>query len=274
MKSKNRKLPISAVMVLYNNEKVLERAIKSFYDLVDELVIVHDGKCTDKSLDIAKKYTNRIYIRPHIGEAEPQRPFTYKMAKNDWILQIDADEYLSKELRDEVPLLIQRNVDIYDTPWPILQKNKLYFGPYKRMLFKKSKIYFIGVVHEYPKALSENVRLEKAKNALIHDPGYDNSSFLIFRTKWTRMARIHAKQYLADFKTLPKWNYTKNVWDYPTNVRLKHPILYGMILTTIYHQLRGLENIFKYKSLYIFKQEIYISLYFSLVFFYVKFKKI
>ena len=54
---KNKKLSVSVVMVIYNEEKLFERAIGSFYDLVDEIIIVHDGKCIDQSLEIARKYT-------------------------------------------------------------------------------------------------------------------------------------------------------------------------------------------------------------------------
>jgi cellulose synthase/poly-beta-1,6-N-acetylglucosamine synthase-like glycosyltransferase len=81
---KAEKLPVSAVMVIYNEEKVLERALRSFCDLVDETIIVHDGKCSDKSLEIARKYTNRIFEREHIGASERHRPFTYSPLKTKY----------------------------------------------------------------------------------------------------------------------------------------------------------------------------------------------
>jgi glycosyltransferase involved in cell wall biosynthesis len=270
---RNNKLPISAVMVLYNNERVLERAIKSFYDLVDELIIVHDGKCSDRSLEIARKYTDKIYIRPHIGEAEPHRVFTYEKAKNEWILQVDADEYLSKELRNNLPKLIKSNIDIYEVLWPIMHKGKVLTGSYKTVLFKKSKVYYLGVVHEYPKPIEKEVKVKTINFPIIHDPGYENSSIPIFRTKWMKLAKLQAKQYASDFKLIPKWNYNRNGWDYPTNLRLKHPVMYGMILSPAFHLAKAFRSVFKYKSLYPIKEEIYVALYFLFVFYYFKFTK-
>lgn len=259
-------------MVIYNEEKLLERALESIYDLVDEIILIHDGKCTDGSLEIAKKYTEKIYILPHVGVAESHRPFAYRKTKNNWILQIDADEYLSKKLRDNLPKLIDKNSDIYEFAWPILRKGKLYYGLYKIALFKKDKVYLLGAVHEYPKPIEKKSKIENIKFPIIHEPNYENSSFSIFITKWIKWAKLQARQYSDDFKIIQKWNYKGKTWDYPTSLRIKYPILYGMILTPFYHLILGLSNMFKYKSVYSLKQEFYTSLYFFVVFYNFKFK--
>ena len=167
------KLPISAVMVIYNEEAVLERALESLADLVDEIIIVHDGPCKDKSLQIATKYKAKIYVRKHVGICEPHRPLTYKKAKNDWILQIDADEYLSEGLRNNLGKLINTKVDIYDFSWPGFYKNRHYIGPYKRALFKKSKIVYFGLRHHDPVPLNKDVVVKKSNYRVIHKPNYE-----------------------------------------------------------------------------------------------------
>ena len=269
--SKIKKLPISAVIVIYNEEKLLERALKSFYDLVDEIIIVHDGKCLDKSLEIAGKYTKKIYIRSHIGDAEPQRPFTYGKARNDWILQLDADEFLSEPLKKNLDRLIKGDIDAYDISWPIVYKGKKYFWQYKRALFKKSRFYFLGAPHEYPKPINKDVKIKKVDYSLMNEPDYENLSWKAFKTKWIKWAKIQAKQYSVPFSKIPKWNYELKDWDYPTNMRIKYPIIYGMILTPGYHMLQGFKNMLKYKSFYYIKQEFFTSLYFIAVFYNLKF---
>lgn len=272
---KGKKLPISAVMVLYNNEDVLERAIKSFYDLVDEIIIVHDGKCTDKSLEIVKQYTNKIYIKNHTGEAELHRVFTYEKTKNNWILQLDADEYLSNEFRRNLKKLINSNADVFAAKWlsSYNSKKNKYLWMYKSCLFKKDKIYFLGQVHEYVKPVDASVIVKRIEFKLMHEPDYENLSWEVFKRKWAKLAKIQAKGYLKDFRLISKWNYKLKDWDYPTNLRIKYPILYGMIITSIYHLAIGVRNVIKYKSDYYIKLELYTCLYFIMVFYNFKFKR-
>ena len=72
---------ISACLVIHNEEKLLKRCLESIKDVVDEIILVHDGECTDKSLNIANNFHSRIFIRDFIGEAEWHRPFSYEEAK-------------------------------------------------------------------------------------------------------------------------------------------------------------------------------------------------
>lgn len=86
-------MKISTCIVLRNEEKVIERCLQSVKLISAEIIVVHDGPCTDNSLVIAKKYQAKIFQEKYIGEAEFHRPLTYTKAQGDWILQIDADEF-------------------------------------------------------------------------------------------------------------------------------------------------------------------------------------
>lgn len=88
---------ISAVLIVKNEEKVLDRCLKSI-DLVDEIVVLDTGS-TDQTLSIAKKYTSRVFQAPpmepfHFGNARNQ---ALSHARHDWILTIDADEIARPE---------------------------------------------------------------------------------------------------------------------------------------------------------------------------------
>lgn len=87
---------ISAVLIVKDEEKVLERCLKSL-DLVDDIVILDTGS-TDRTLEIAKDFTSQVYQAPkmepfHFGDA---RNLAQKNAKQDWVLTIDADEVVKE----------------------------------------------------------------------------------------------------------------------------------------------------------------------------------
>ncbi len=64
---------ISAIIVVssvYNKEEeVLAEALESLKDIADEIVVVHDGPCKDNSVNLARKYTKKVYITKHKGRS-------------------------------------------------------------------------------------------------------------------------------------------------------------------------------------------------------------
>jgi glycosyltransferase involved in cell wall biosynthesis len=261
-----KKLPISAVMVIYNEEKVLERALKSFCDVVDEIIIVHDGKCADKSLEIARKYTDKIFELEHVGEAEKHRPFTYKEAKNDWILQVDADEYLSDELRNNLDKLISRKADIYEASYSIYLHQ---YSFYKRILFRRNRVYFIGIPHDAVMPLDENVKIKKTNLKLMHEPLYDNYSFQVFKKKFKPWTRIHAKSLLQNFHDIPKWNCTLTELDARRRLLVKHPFFLGMIGATAFKGISYIKLFLQKRDASIIKMGINSCMYCFYLYYYV-----
>lgn len=96
------KLPISVIILTYNEESNIENCLKSVVDWANEIIIV-DSFSTDKTLEIVKKYTDKIVQRNFINQADQ---FNWTLdnleIKNDWILRLDADEYLTEELKKEI----------------------------------------------------------------------------------------------------------------------------------------------------------------------------
>ncbi len=102
-------MKISATIITFNEEERIEGAIKSLLNLVDEIVIV-DSFSQDNTIKIAKKYPVKIYQRKWTGYAD-QRNFTLEKASFPWILNIDADERVSSELRNEILNLKDKEPD-------------------------------------------------------------------------------------------------------------------------------------------------------------------
>jgi glycosyltransferase involved in cell wall biosynthesis len=66
----------------------------------DEIVVV-DAESTDRTVEIARGFTDRVVVRPWPGFAA-QKNFAAEQARSDWILSVDADEEVSPELRAEI----------------------------------------------------------------------------------------------------------------------------------------------------------------------------
>jgi glycosyltransferase involved in cell wall biosynthesis len=95
-------LPISVIILTYNEEKNIEECLKSVYGWVEEIFII-DSYSTDKTLEIAKKYTDKIYQHPFENYA---KQFNWALEnlpiKTEWIMRLDADEFVTQELKNEL----------------------------------------------------------------------------------------------------------------------------------------------------------------------------
>ena len=106
----NNDMKLSLCIAVYNEEKNLHYPLDSALDVVDEVIIV-DGGSTDKTVEIAKSYGKKVRV---IGSDNPtmfhkNKQKAISAAKGEWILQLDADEELSKELKFEIKQIISNN---------------------------------------------------------------------------------------------------------------------------------------------------------------------
>jgi glycosyltransferase involved in cell wall biosynthesis len=91
-------------VITLNEELNIAAALDSL-SWADEIVVV-DSESTDSTVEIASRYTNRIFIRSWPGYAA-QKTFATEQASNDWIFNLDADERVSPELAAEIQHLKQ-----------------------------------------------------------------------------------------------------------------------------------------------------------------------
>jgi glycosyltransferase involved in cell wall biosynthesis len=89
---------ISACLIVKNEEKILARCLDSIKDIVDEIVIIDTGS-TDKTKDIARNYTDKIYDFQWIDDFAAARNFSFSKASKDYIYVVDADEVIDEENR-------------------------------------------------------------------------------------------------------------------------------------------------------------------------------
>lgn len=97
-------ITISMCMIVKNEEAVLERCLKSAADLMDEIIIVDTGS-TDKTKEIAARYTDKIYDFVWTGSFADARNASFSYAQKEYIYCADADEVLEEENRERFRLL-------------------------------------------------------------------------------------------------------------------------------------------------------------------------
>ena len=197
-------------MATYNEEKNLSACLESVKDLADEIVIV-DGTSTDKTVEIAKNYKAKVVIKdnPPIFHINKQRAID--LATKDWILQLDADERVSRELKEEIKTKIGRSgINGYWIPrknWFLgrfLMKGGQY-PDYTLRLYRKGKGKLPQKsVHEQAKVLGKTDHLE---NPLIHMADLNFSRYLIRFDRYTDLIEAELKEKKIGFGFIPLVKY-------------------------------------------------------------------
>ncbi|MDD5438888.1 MAG: glycosyltransferase family 2 protein [Candidatus Omnitrophica bacterium] len=91
----SKKIPVSVVVIAKNEEDNIARCLASAA-WADEIVVVDDHS-TDRTAVISRKFTDKVVTRSMDIEGR-HRNFAYGLARNAWVLSLDADEVISEEL--------------------------------------------------------------------------------------------------------------------------------------------------------------------------------
>ncbi len=99
MKS-NQRCPISVYIVAKNEEDRIGRAVRSVVDWVDEVIVIDSGS-EDATVLAASEAGARVLYHAWPGYG-PQKRYAEDLCRNDWLLNLDADEEVSPELAAEI----------------------------------------------------------------------------------------------------------------------------------------------------------------------------
>jgi glycosyltransferase involved in cell wall biosynthesis len=96
---------VSAFIIAKNEEKLIRNAISSLKSIAEEIIVVDSGS-TDKTIEIAQSLGCKVVYNEWRGYVE-QKIFGEGLCKNDWVLNIDADEELSQDLQNEINYIFE-----------------------------------------------------------------------------------------------------------------------------------------------------------------------
>ncbi len=164
---------ISVVINTLNEEANIGRAMDSV-KWADE-IIVCDMHSEDKTVLIAKRLGAQIYYHSRTGYVEPARNYAISKAKGDWILILDADEEISKELKEVlIKISEESSVDYLKIPRKNLIfnrwiKNAHWWPDFNIRFFKKGAVKWNDQIHRPPEVIGIGHQLSPKEDvAIIH----------------------------------------------------------------------------------------------------------
>jgi len=165
-------IKISAVIITFNEEEHLEKCLTSLVDVADEIIVV-DSFSTDRTKEICEQFNVRFIENKFEGYIE-QKNYALSTASYDYILSLDGDEALSKELKNSI-LKIKENwtcdgyysnrLNNYCGQWI---KHSDWYPDKKLRLFKKGSGEWKGINPHDSYTLKKNKKPGKLKGDLLH----------------------------------------------------------------------------------------------------------
>jgi len=101
-------MKISACILTKDEEENIGRYLQNIAPYVDEIVIV-DGFSEDRTVEIARKYTDKIFQKEFSGSFAVERNYSIEKSKGGWVFIMDADEMCEKSLLEKLRELTNRN---------------------------------------------------------------------------------------------------------------------------------------------------------------------
>jgi glycosyltransferase involved in cell wall biosynthesis len=178
------------VVITLNEEERLRACLESVA-WADEIVVV-DAESHDKTVQIAREFTDRVVIRPWPGFAA-QKNFALELARSDWILSLDADEEVSPALREEIARVVADPAagDGYAVPrrnifWGRWVRHGGLYPDWQVRLFRRGRARFLE------RDVHESVRVEgrvgRLDGALLHRSYRDVADFLARADRYSTLA--------------------------------------------------------------------------------------
>ncbi|MBN2867612.1 MAG: glycosyltransferase family 2 protein [Flavobacteriaceae bacterium] len=184
---------ISALAITYNEEKNVERYIKSL-SFADEIIIV-DSFSTDKTVEIAKQLGAKV-IQREFDHFSAQKNFALTLAKHDWVTFFDLDEIVTPKLANEIKNTVSNptNAKAFKVKrnFYFMGKRLKYSGfqtDYVVRLFDKNHCKYNGkLVHE---AIVTTSVIKTLKHTADH---YTYKTFDDYNLKLTKYSRLKAEE--------------------------------------------------------------------------------
>ena len=162
----------SVTIICFNEEALIADCIQSALSISNDVIVV-DSFSTDDTPTICKQFPVHFDQHPWTGYGN-QKNYAASLAKNDWILSLDADEQISSALRESIlKVALEQN-----TLYKIKRRNQyagkwMRFGMYGRdsvlrFYHKKMAQWNSDVVHENLEGINNNLETQQINGTINH----------------------------------------------------------------------------------------------------------
>ena len=191
-------IKLSALIITFNEERNIDRCLKSLAGISDEIIVVDSGS-TDRTEEICRKYNASFIMHPFKGHIE-QKNFAVSQSTSEYILSLDADEELSPELRESI-LSIKKSGEMdgysfnrltnYCGQWI---RHSGWYPDKKLRLFKKSKGHWGGINPHDKYQLDDHNSSGFLKGDLLHFSYYSIGEHLDQVNRFTEISARMANE--------------------------------------------------------------------------------
>ena len=189
---------VSAVLLARNEEENIGYCLQTV-GWCDEIIVV-DMESADRTAEIAREYTDRVYGHPLVAAFDIAKKFAVGKATGDWIMLIDADEMVPVGLsRALLEIAAGGEADIVEVPYKLYIMGDLvrysgWGGTFHPCFFRKEKMTFTGALHNFMHGAPGAVvaRLPPSDdNCILHFNYIDSAHFV---EKMNRYTSVEAQQ--------------------------------------------------------------------------------
>lgn len=246
------KVPLSVVVIAKNEEKRLGPCLESAA-FVREIVVL-DDESTDRTVELAKKFTDKIFHRKMDVEGR-HRNFAYSKATQPWVLSLDADERITPELAQELRAICsqpQNSHVCYAIPIKTFIGQRWiqgagYYPASKTRLFRNGQFrYEEASVH--PRVIYQG-SCGQLKGDILH---YSCESLEQWIHKFNRETTLEAQKWVEDGRKVSMSNSLRKTADrFLKNYFLKKGWRDGFMgfLMSVFHGLYQLFSYAKYREM-------------------------
>lgn len=194
---------LSVVMIAKNEASVIASCLERV-DWADEIVVL-DGGSSDETVEVARKYTDKVFIASDWQGYGIQRQRAQSHASGDWVLMVDADEHVSAELKQSILSVVQQDdrkkaYSFAILPWCFgrFLRHGGWYPAYKVRLYAKEKAgYGEQRVHE-KLSFADDVEIERLQGDLLHYTYRDLEHYLVksarYAAEWAEQRQQHGKR--------------------------------------------------------------------------------
>ena len=239
---------ISAVVLAKNNQKTIEKTLNALVEFDD--VVVYDNGSTDDTIEIVKKFSNVNLIEGEFKGFGWTKNQAASFAKNDWILIIDSDEVIDKELLKELKEKILDNNCVYKLNFKAFYKDIQikHCGwnnqKIKRLYNKSVTSYNSNDVHE--DIITDNLKIEILRGNVEHYSYQTISEFVI---KADRYSSLFAQNNVGKKSSSPAKAFFNGLYSFIKTYFFKQGFRDGYVglIIAFSHMVT---NFYKYIKLY------------------------
>ena len=244
-------MKISVCMIVKNEEDVLARCLDCVRQFADEIIIVDTGS-SDKTKDIASRYTDKVYDYAWCDDFSKARNYAFSLATKDYVMWLDADdviEYGEIEKINQLKLNMVADTYMlkYATSFDEEGKPSFVFER-ERILKRDNRAIWNGFVHEaiipFGKVEHLDITIQHRKIA-TH---YTKRNLNLFRKALKRGVKFNAREQYYYARELFYWGYYKKCkLELNKFFNLPHKFLPNtidaiLIISKCYKKLNDIEN--------------------------------